>query len=407
VAESDPQGSGARGKGLAASTAVTVLLAAAFALLVVPANAAVLERLAASIIYVAFLSVMAFLILLTGKFNPWRKIFFISLSAFFILEFICKEIEVRGTFFLTLQALESNDVPICHIAISLLLIPLLATGTLFFPTDLHNPLGFYTMAFSTLAALVLLGGGFCSWFCFVGGLDELFASMPRKKRILDVEKWPPFLAFAPLALFIIISAASALALKPLFCQWLCPFKTVFECAPILDAATLLQFLLFVTIGAVLIAILPLLTGKRTQCGLFCPFGTVAAFFGALNPFKVRRDMKKCIACGTCRERCPLFVQTWGSLSERHSPRCGRCGMCIDACPQGALEMALPFGDLKKELPASFEKVSSGGLLRAVLDPGTLYVSAALLIGCGLTNVFAVNSLVRIFHLVLHGTPIIR
>jgi hypothetical protein len=82
-------------------------------------------------------------------------------------------------------------------------------------------------------------------------------------------------------------------------------------------------------------------------------------------------------------------------------------MCIDACPQGALEMALPFGDLKKELPASFEKVSSGGLLRAVLDPGTLYVSAALLIGCGLTNVFAVNSLVRIFHLVLHGTPIIR
>jgi ferredoxin len=60
----------------------------------------------------------------------------------------------------------------------------------------------------------------------------------------------------------------------------------------------------------LVVALPILSRRRTQCGLFCPMGA----------FRI----------------CPTFSIDAASL-DRGVPRlsCCKCGRCVDECPKGA------------------------------------------------------------------------
>ena len=59
---------------------------------------------------------------------------------------------------------------------------------------------------STIAiVLVVYGRAFCSWGCFFGGQDELFASMRKKRRWkLTLEKLHPVIRYFPFALLAFV-----------------------------------------------------------------------------------------------------------------------------------------------------------------------------------------------------------
>lgn len=50
--------------------------------------------------------------------------------------------------------------------------------------------------------------------------------------------------------------------------------------------------------------------------------------------------ERCLACGACRESCPLPVGGAAPVGAAWDPvRCRRCGSCVAACPAGARELA--------------------------------------------------------------------
>ena len=56
----------------------------------------------------------------------------------------------------------------------------------------------------------------------------------------------------------------------------------------------------------MVVVLPLLTKKRTQCGLFCPMGAMQCVTNKVNVYDVRIDPDKCSECGHCVRQCPTF-----------------------------------------------------------------------------------------------------
>ncbi|MHC4092937.1 MAG: 4Fe-4S binding protein [Planctomycetota bacterium] len=275
------------------------------------------------------------LMLTTGKTDRYRSVLFI-LAAIGLIIFFATEIwGTRGSPAVTEGDAIAGDVPFCHMVIPMILIPAALTQKVIFP-------GTMTGTFASIASMLVLwtgatialGRGWCSWVCFYGGLDEGFSRLAKKPRIKRVHSiW----TFLPFAVLLAVVLTSAMTLSPTYCEWLCPFKTVTELAAVTSLLILVQTVIFVTLFAVMVVGLPILTKRRTQCGLFCPFGAFQSFFNKTNVFDIRTDPDKCRECGVCVQTCPTFSLDEDS-PQRGTPRitCTKCGKCVDVCPSGAV-----------------------------------------------------------------------
>lgn len=282
-----------------------------------------------------FFNILFFLMLRTGFTDRYRVILFSTMAFLFVIGFIANLIEMRGSMALSESAMAQGETPFCHMVIPMTLIPAALTRTIIFPGHLLG--GFAPIAGMValwIGASLALGRGFCSWGCFYGGLEDGFSRLLKKPLIRRIGRHWTYLPYAILLAVVLLSAAT---LSPTYCEWLCPFKTVTEYNEVNSFRTLLQAVIMVALFAGLVVVLPILTRKRIQCGLFCPFGAFQSFTNKVSAYDIRIDRTKCVDCGKCAQVCPTFSLDADSISSGGTRlSCCRCGKCVDACPKQAI-----------------------------------------------------------------------
>lgn len=293
------------------------------------------DRLFALAVAFVFFNTIFFLMIRTGKTDRWRSILFVTYAVCFVVSFISRLVEGRGSMALSEADMIEGLTPFCHIVIPMTLIPAALTKTIIFPgTIIGGFASIASMFVLWIGSSLALGRGFCSWLCFFGGLDDGFARIFKKPIIKNIDvKW----TYLPYAVLLLVVLGAALTLTPVYCEWLCPYKTVTEFAEITSLKTLVQTIIFVSLFIALVVVLPLLTKRRIQCSLFCPFGPFQSFTNKINVFDVRLDREKCMECGKCVGICPTFSIDDDTIARgKTGITCMKCGKCIDACPKGAL-----------------------------------------------------------------------
>ncbi len=282
-----------------------------------------------------FFTVLFYKMLSSGKTDRWRATAFILYAVLLSFTFIVHMFEARGAMSLSAAKLIECEVPFCHIVIPMTVIPMALTRSIIFPGQVAGGYASIAAMFVLwIGACLVLGRGFCSWVCFFGGWDDGISRLARTARIRTV---PAFWKLLPFAVLLLVVISSAALLEPTYCSWMCPFKTVTEFDAVTSATILLKTIIFVSLFLGLVIILPFLTKRRTQCGLFCPMGALTSFANYINVFNVRVDPDRCVQCGQCARVCPVFSITNQSLAAGGtSMTCVKCGKCIDACPKEAL-----------------------------------------------------------------------
>ena len=292
-----------------------------------------LHRAALAVTYAVFNSAF-FLMLYTGKTDRWRAPLFISYAALFIISFMSHTLEARGTLLVTNETMLKCGTPFCHIVIPTTLITAVLSRTIIFPgTMLGGYASVGSMFVIWIGASLALGKGWCSWGCFFGGLDDGFSRILRRPFIRGI---PQALADLPFAILMLVVLTSSASLAPQYCAWLCPFKAVTEFRPVLTSVDFAKTAVFVSLFLGFVVVLPMLTKRRTQCALLCPFGAMQSAANSVAPCDVRLDTSACVKCGLCIRNCPTLSLTEASLAVgAPSMTCVRCGRCLDSCPKGA------------------------------------------------------------------------
>ena len=287
---------------------------------------------------VLFYASLFFLIMRTGNVSKYRSIFFITFAVMFVITFISNLFEIRGTMYLSRATRASLETPFCHRALLQSLLPLIFNKEIVSPSRIAG----YGATVAGVAGFWLLttftiGKGFCSWVCFFGGLDEGFSKLGGKKKRWNLDKFKN-LRYFPFAVLIFTLLAALFTYEPFYCKWLCAFKTTTEFVQIVDMKTFFAAVVFIGIFATTVVAFPILTKKRTQCGLICPFGAFQSFFNKTTLFRVKIDKDRCIKCKKCIAECPVFSITEENLEKGEvGITCNRCGKCIDACPENAID----------------------------------------------------------------------
>jgi len=140
----------------------------------------------------------------------------------------------------------------------------------------------------------------------------------------------------------------------------------------------------------LVVVLPLLTRRRTQCGLFCPFAAFQSLTNKINVFDVRIDTEKCKNCKRCINDCPTFSLDEKSVGQGKTlMSCTKCGKCLDTCPQQAVAYHI------KGTPVT---IGSDTARILFLYPAYIFMSA-------IGGSMIISALLRFFKLITTGSMI--
>jgi ferredoxin-type protein NapH len=345
------------------------------------------ERLFALITTFLFFNILFFFMVRTGKTDRFRSILFITLAVCFVFSFISNLIAVRGSMALSRATMIEGGAPFCHLVIPMTIVPAALTKTIIFPGKILGRYSIAGMFVIWIGVSLALGRGLCSWFCFFGGLEDGFSRILKKPVIKNISKKWTYLPYAVLLGIVLISA---LTLSPTYCEWLCPFKTVTEYVEITSVKVLIQTIIFVSLFVGLVIVLPILTKRRTQCGLFCPLGALQSVTNKANVFEIRLDQDKCIKCNKCIKVCPTFSIDEESLDRgRVKASCTKCGKCVDACPQNALSYHVKGTSLKRK----FDRYR------------LLFLYPAFLVLAIISSRFVQDAIVKTINLITTGTTI--
>jgi polyferredoxin len=295
------------------------------------------DRQISSLLVIVFMTSLFFLMMRTGKTHRWRRIFFVAVGFLFPVGFISSLIALRGSMSIPIERMVSGDTPFCYMVFPMLIVPAALTRTLIFPGSIlptaSNPHSIAAMIALWLGMTLVLGKAWCAYACFFGGIEEGFSSIAKRPIIRRIN---PRLRLVPWAILLFVVLLSTALFEPVYCSWLCPFKTVTEFPSVHSIETAIQTAIFIMLFTGLVVLLPLLTKKRTQCAFFCPFGAFQSIFNKIHLFTIRFDREKCVDCSLCQSACPIMAISPESVREGKTLlNCMKCGACVDSCRKGA------------------------------------------------------------------------
>jgi ferredoxin-type protein NapH len=298
-----------------------------------------------------FFTFMFFMMLYTGKTDLYRAMIFILFAVFMSTTFINYMLQARQSIAFSNADLLECKIPFCHLVIPMTIIPAALTKSIIFPGSIVE--GFAAISLMVVlwfGASIALGRGFCSWGCFYGGWDDGFSRINKKAIIKKIN---PLWKYTPFAVLFLVVISAAITLMPTYCAWLCPFKSVTEYEKVTNFESLVKTIIFLSLFISLVVVLPVLTKKRTQCGMFCPMGAVNAAFNKVSAFDVKIDKSKCNECQKCITVCPIDAISSEDLKNgKVSVLCMKCGKCVDACQKSAIRFAIKGTPVDKRITFS-------------------------------------------------------
>jgi polyferredoxin len=224
--------------------------------------------------------------------------------------------------------------------------------------------------FLTFLVMALLAKkSFCSFLCPVGTLSEGAWKLGRKLFGRNFRIWTGLDVLLRIAKYALLFFFVKLILFGMPTTALKGFLDAPYWA-IADVKMLHFFTQMSVTSLVVIVVLSLLSViyKNFWCRYLCPYGALLGLLSMIGPFKIARNEKSCIDCGSCSRACPslIDVQHKGRV---HSPECTGCMTCVSSCPEkGALAMSL----WKRPLPgvvfvAAVMLLFFGGVLSGMLS----------------------------------------
>lgn len=337
-----------------------------------------LKFFSGQIFWICILSIATFRIFFSGKISRWRSIIFVILAWSFIIEFKSYLFGLRGSAFFSEKI---QEIPYCHIAISTTILNFFYKQYLAFSSGGYLNWAGLSIGFLWFVITFAIGQGWCSWVCFYGGIDDGFSRILRK----PILKWinlPKKIRDLPVGILIFFILISFTTLLPEFCMWLCPLKLTTAFLDVDSTIRLIQFYILIFGAVFLLFIIPLITKKRSFCGLICPFSAWQSFFGKINPFRVSIDKNSCTQCGYCQKVCPTFA----IYDLKVIDYCNRCGMCIDACPTNAIDYTV--------LGKNPAKIT----MKKIFDTNTLFIFSGIFMSGVIGLIFVPKAAVRIINL---------
>lgn len=294
------------------------------------------------------MNVIYFFMHYTGKTDRYRAVIFIIFALSLSYTLIRNMVAIRNSMSFSQADIVECRIPFCHLVIPMMILPAAFTKSIVFPGSILGSVGsIASMVVLWLAATIVLGRGFCSWGCFYGGWDDGFSRFRKKpviRKLSDSWKWMPF------AVLIMVALTAALTLVPTYCDWICPFKAVTEFEKVTNVETAAKAGIFLSLFAGLVVVLPVMTGKRTQCSFLCPLGAINTLSNHITPFTIKIDKSVCSECLKCVSVCPLLAITPEGIKEgKVSMFCSKCGKCVDACSKKAIQYGIrgvPSGTMK-------------------------------------------------------------
>lgn len=164
---------------------------------------------------------------------------------------------------------------------------------------------------------LLFGRGWCGYACWTAMvLDFLPYKVPEapRKKI----GWIRYIVFAVSLIFV-----SALFLAH-----------VGNMEKIMFWASIIGNLLYYAVGILLAFSLK---DNRAFCKYICPITVFLKPMSYFSLLRIKCNKNKCVACGKCRQVCPMDVDvTDNSRKRKNGTECILCLECVKNCPKNAL-----------------------------------------------------------------------
>ncbi len=181
----------------------------------------------------------------------------------------------------------------------------------------------YIIVSALLLLTILFGRFYCSTICPFGILQDIVASLSRRKATPDINRKK------------LRYAVAAAVITAVICGNYTLFAATDPYSNFGRVAAFIKNPIFLT-GGIIFAIVIILSvwKKRIFCTSFCPLGTLLGLCAKISPFKMTLS-EKCVKCGCCVSVCPT-----GCLSPESktldNERCVRCLKCTTVCPTDAI-----------------------------------------------------------------------
>ena len=181
----------------------------------------------------------------------------------------------------------------------------------------------------------LLGRLFCGWACPFNGAQTAWEQVSVrplvKVRFLSAVKYALWALWVGAVVGIAVATGGWQRVEPLYMTE--------HFVSIDSAGNLITYYLLL-----LLALVPVLLGRRGFCRYLCPFGVwsiVGEKIGhALHVPRVMllADASKCTGCNSCDKACPMQLPVSTMVAEQHmrTTECFACGSCVDGCKQRAI-----------------------------------------------------------------------